>query len=110
MRDLSKKRPFDIKDGRLTDDAVSVVTDPSIDVIVEVIGGLEPAGALVLAALRSGKPIVTANKKLIATRGHEITEAAKRAGVTVMYEAAVGGGIPVIARLPRASPARTSMW
>ena len=65
---------------------MSVVTDPSIDVIVEVIGGLEPAGALVLAALRSGKP-VTANKELIATRGHEITEAAKRAGVTVMYEA-----------------------
>ncbi|HEU5113485.1 MAG TPA: homoserine dehydrogenase [Acidimicrobiia bacterium] len=96
VRDLSKERPFDIKDGRMTDDALSVVTDPSIDVIVEVIGGLEPAGALVLAALRSGKPVVTANKELIATRGHEITEAAKRAGVNVMYEAAVGGGIPVI--------------
>jgi homoserine dehydrogenase len=63
---------------------------------VEVIGGLEPAGQLVLAALRSGKPVVTANKELIATRGQEITEAARRAGVSVMYEAAVGGGIPVI--------------
>ncbi|MET0565047.1 MAG: homoserine dehydrogenase [Acidimicrobiia bacterium] len=96
VRDLGKERPFDIKSDRITDDALSVVTDPSIDVIVEVIGGLEPAGTLVLAALRSGKPVVTANKELIATRGQEIMEAAKRAGVSVMYEAAVGGGIPVI--------------
>jgi homoserine dehydrogenase len=96
VRDLAKTRPFDLKAGRLTDDALSVVTDPSIDVVVEVIGGLDPAGDLVLAALRSGKPVVTANKELIATRGQEIAEAAKRAGVSVMYEAAVGGGIPVI--------------
>ena len=96
VRDLAKERAFDIKPDRMTDDALSVVTDPSIDVIVEVMGGLEPAGTLVLAALRSGKPVVTANKELIATRGEEIVEAAKRAGVSVMYEAAVGGGIPVI--------------
>jgi homoserine dehydrogenase len=96
VRDLAKERPFDLKSDRLTDDAMSVATDPSIDVVVEVIGGLDPAGELVLAALRSGKPVVTANKELIATRGQEIAEAAKRAGVSVMYEAAVGGGIPVI--------------
>lgn len=96
VRDLAKERPFDLKKDRLTDDAMSVVTDPSIDVVVEVIGGLDPAGDLVLAALRSGKPVVTANKELIATRGQEIAEAARRAGVSVMYEAAVGGGIPVI--------------
>ncbi|MGH8913804.1 MAG: homoserine dehydrogenase [Acidimicrobiia bacterium] len=96
VRDLSKERPFDLKTGVMTDDPMSVVTDPSIDVIVEVVGGLDPAGELVLAALRSGKPVVTANKELIATRGREITDAARRAGVSVMYEAAVGGGIPVI--------------
>jgi homoserine dehydrogenase len=96
VRDLSKERSFDLKEDRMTDEAMSVVTDPSIDVIVEVIGGLEPAGELVLAAVRSGKPVVTANKELIATRGQEIMEAARRAGVSVMYEAAVGGGIPVI--------------
>jgi homoserine dehydrogenase len=96
VRDLAKERPFELKKDRLTDDAMSVVTDPSIDVVVEVIGGLDPAGDLVLAALRSGKPVVTANKELIATRGQEIAEAARRAGVSVMYEAAVGGGIPVI--------------
>jgi homoserine dehydrogenase len=96
VRDLSKERVFELKADRMTDIAMSVVTDPSIDVIVEVIGGLDPAGELVLAALRSGKPVVTANKELIATRGQEIAEAARRAGVSVMYEAAVGGGIPVI--------------
>jgi homoserine dehydrogenase len=96
VRDLTKQRSFDLKTDRMTDIAMSVVTDPSIDVVVEVIGGLDPAGELVLAALRSGKPVVTANKELIATRGQEIAEAARRAGVSVMYEAAVGGGIPVI--------------
>jgi homoserine dehydrogenase len=96
VRDLTKQRLFDLKTDRMTDIAMSVVTDPSIDVVVEVIGGLDPAGELVLAALRSGKPVVTANKELIATRGQEIAEAARRAGVSVMYEAAVGGGIPVI--------------
>ncbi|HSK07503.1 MAG TPA: homoserine dehydrogenase [Acidimicrobiia bacterium] len=96
VRDLTKERSFDLKPDRMTDIAMTVVTDPSIDVVVEVIGGLDPAGELVLAALRSGKPVVTANKELIATRGQEIAEAARRAGVSVMYEAAVGGGIPVI--------------
>lgn len=96
VRDLGKSRPFALKSDRLTDDAMSVVSDPSIDVIVEAMGGLEPAGELILAAVKAGKPVVTANKELIATRGEEITEAAKRAGVSVMYEAAVGGGIPVI--------------
>jgi homoserine dehydrogenase len=96
VQDLTKERSFDLNADRMTNVAMAVVTDPSIDVIVEAIGGLDPAGELVLAALRSGKPVVTANKELIATRGEEIAEAAKRAGVSVMYEAAVGGGIPVI--------------
>jgi homoserine dehydrogenase len=96
VRDLSKARPFDLDPNRLTDDASSLVTDPSVDVVVEAIGGLDPAGDLVLTALKAGKPVVTANKELIATRGEEIAEAARRSGVNVMYEAAVGGGIPVI--------------
>lgn len=96
VRDVTKPRPFQIRPERLTDDPMSVVTDPSIDVIVEAMGGLDPAGELVLSAVKAGKPVVTANKELIATRGEEIIEAAKRAGVSVMYEAAVGGGIPVI--------------
>jgi homoserine dehydrogenase len=96
VRDLSKPRAFELDSTRLTDDAMEVVTDPSIDVIVEAMGGLDPAGELILAALKSGKPVVTANKELIATRGEEIDQAARKAGVAVMYEAAVGGGIPVI--------------
>ena len=92
----------------MTDDALSVVTDPSIDVIVEVIGGLSrPEPWSWPAAIRQTS--ATANKELIATRGQEIVEAAKRAGVSVMYGGAVGGGIPVIRPWPRAWPARTSM-
>ncbi len=79
-----------------TDDAASVVVDPEIDVIVEVIGGLEPAKALVLAALESGKPVVTANKELMAAFGAEVFDAAAKAGVDLLFEAAVAGAIPLI--------------
>ncbi len=96
IRDPAKSRSFELDPSRITTDPLSLVTDPTVDVVVEAIGGLDPAGELVLAALKAGKPVVTANKELIATRGEEIAEAAKRSGVQVMYEAAVGGGIPVI--------------
>lgn len=96
VRDLAKERDFELPADRITDQAIAVVSSPGIDVVVEAIGGLEPTGDLVLTALRSGKPVVTANKELIATRGEELHEAATRAAVPLMYEAAVGGGIPVI--------------
>jgi homoserine dehydrogenase len=72
------------------------VTDPEIDIVVEVLGGLEPARSLILKAIDHGKHVVTANKAVIARHGDEIFTAANRAGVYVMLEAAVGGGIPVI--------------
>ena len=96
VKHLEKKRPFDLPPEKITDQAMSVVSSPGVDVVVEAIGGLEPTGELLLAALRSGKPVVTANKELVATRGEELYEAANRSGVPLMYEAAVGGGIPVI--------------
>ena len=96
VKHLDKPRPFDLPADRITDQAMSVVSSPGIDVVVEAIGGLEPTGDLLITALRSGKPVVTANKELIATRGEELFEAANRSGVPLMYEAAVGGGIPVI--------------
>jgi len=96
VKHLDKPRPFDLPPDRITDQAMSVVSSPGIDVVVEAIGGLEPTGELLLTALRSGKPVVTANKELVATRGEELFEAANRSGVPLMYEAAVGGGIPVI--------------
>jgi homoserine dehydrogenase len=80
----------------VTTDLDSIVCDPEIDIIVEVMGGIEPARSLMLKAIEHGKHIVTANKALIAKFGDEIFTAANQAGVYVMLEAAVGGGIPVI--------------
>ena len=85
-----------LPDGVLTDDAMAIATDPSVDVIVEVMGGVEPARALVLAALADGKPVVTANKALLAACGAELYAAAHEAGVDLLFEAAVAGGIPFI--------------
>ncbi|MDT8387608.1 MAG: homoserine dehydrogenase [Thiogranum sp.] len=81
---------------RLTDDAFAVVNDPEIDIIVELIGGYEPARELVLTAIANGKHVVTANKALIALHGNEIFAAAQAQGVMVAFEAAVAGGIPII--------------
>jgi homoserine dehydrogenase len=72
------------------------VVDPSIDVIVELIGGIEPARSLVLAALAAGKPVVTANKELLATFGAELLSAAEKGGVDLFYEASVAGAVPLV--------------
>ena len=96
VRDVGKARDVALGEGVLTADPRDVVTDPDVDLVVEVMGGLDPAGDLVLAALRAGKPVVTANKALIAARGRELIEAAETAGVSLLFEAAVGGGIPII--------------
>jgi homoserine dehydrogenase len=80
----------------LTHDAAAVVADPDIDVVVELIGGIEPARTLVLDALKASKPVVTANKELLANVGAELFEAAEGAGVDLLFEAAVGGGIPLV--------------
>jgi homoserine dehydrogenase len=92
----ARERPVTIPEGRLTHDAASVVHDPSIDVVVELIGGIEPARSLILDALKSGKPVVTANKELLANCGAELVEAAATAGVDLLFEASVAGGIPLI--------------
>jgi homoserine dehydrogenase len=96
VRDLAKDRPFLTTDGILTDQLDEVIRDPSVDLVVEVMGGLEPAGDLILAALEAGKPVISANKELIAARGPELIAAAERSGVPFLFEAAVGGGIPII--------------
>lgn len=96
VRDLTKRRGFSVDDGVLTDDLLGVVNDPEIALIVELMGGRDLAGDLVLAALELGKPVVTANKELVASRGPELIAAAERSGVPFLFEAAVGGGIPII--------------
>jgi homoserine dehydrogenase len=96
VRDVSRPRPEAIAEALLTTDAASIVVDPAIDVVVEVMGGIEPARTLVLAALGAGKPVITANKALLAAHGAELFAAADAAGVDLLFEAAVAGGIPFI--------------
>ena len=99
VRNMSRDRDVQLPEGLLTRDAHAVVSDPSIDLIVEVIGGIEPARELIAAALAAGKPVVTANKELLANVGAELYAAADAAGVDLLFEAAVAGGIPVIRAL-----------
>lgn len=96
VRDLAKARQVELAAGVLTQDLDSIVADPEICIVVELLGGLEPARSLILEAIAHGKHIVTANKAVIARYGPEIYEAANQAGVYVLLEAAVGGGIPII--------------
>jgi homoserine dehydrogenase len=96
VKDLDRARDFDVTDGLLTSDPFEVVNDPSVDIVVEVMGGQNPAGDLILAALEAGKPVISANKELIAVRGPELIAAAEKSGVPFLFEAAVGGGIPII--------------
>ena len=96
VRDLTRSRAVQLPDDILTSDPAEVVNNPQVDVVVEVIGGLEPARTLILQAIQAGKSVVTANKAVIARHGQEIAEAAAKAGVYVLIEAAVGGGIPII--------------
>ncbi|MBM5802159.1 MAG: homoserine dehydrogenase, partial [Cyanobacteria bacterium K_DeepCast_35m_m2_023] len=96
VRDLQRARPLQLDPSLLTSDAEAVVDDPAVDIVVEVMGGLEPARSLILRAIAAGKPVVTANKAVIARFGEEIAAAAAARGVYVLIEAAVGGGIPII--------------
>jgi homoserine dehydrogenase len=96
VRNLAKDRPMELGPYRPTHDGTEVVEDPEVDVVVELIGGVEPARTFVLEALKAGKPVVTGNKELLANAGGELSEAAAAAGVDLLFEAAVAGGIPLI--------------
>src|SRR5215213_4850395 len=96
VRNLYRERPVHLPDGVLTHDAAAVVADPGVDVVVEVIGGIEPARTLILDALKNGKPVVTANKELLANVGSDLFAAAESANRDLLFEAAVAGGIPII--------------
>ena len=96
VRNVSRDRDVSLAEGVLTRDAHAVVADPDIDLVVEVIGGIEPARELITTALSSGKPVVTANKELLANVGVELFAKADDSGVDLLFEAAVAGGIPVI--------------
>ncbi|MDH6060287.1 homoserine dehydrogenase [Chrysosporum bergii ANA360D] len=96
VRTLDKNRGVELPAEVLTTDLAAIVNDPAVDIVVELMGGLEPARSLIITALKNGKHVVTANKAAIARFGAEIFTTANQAGLYVMLEAAVGGGIPVI--------------
>ena len=102
VRDPGQDRNVPVDPGLFTDDPASVVANPEIDVVVEVMGGIDPAHRLVVEALKGGKPVVTANKELLASHGSELYALAEGAGVDLLFEAAVAGAIPIM-RLLRES-------
>jgi len=102
VRDPGRDRNVPVDPGLFTDDPASVVANPEIDVVVEVMGGIDPAHRLVVEALEGGKPVVTANKELLASHGSELYALAESAGVDLLFEAAVAGAIPIM-RLLRES-------
>lgn len=97
--DQSLAAELDLPQGVYTNDAAAILDDPNIDIVVELMGGLEPAKSFVLRAIQAGKQVVTANKALLAHHGSEIFSAARKKGVGVAFEASVGGGIPLIRSL-----------
>jgi len=96
VRDRGKPRDVPLEPSRFVSDPMQVIDDPEVDVVCELIGGSEPAGTLVLAAFERDKPVVTANKELLSTRGRELFDASDAKGLDLYFEAAVGGGIPLI--------------
>ncbi len=96
VRNLSADRHVDLPPELFTRDTQALVNSPNVDVVVETIGGIEPARQLVIDSLKSGKPVITANKELVANVGQELFEAAATGGVDLFFEAAVAGGVPLI--------------
>ena len=96
VREPGRDRALPLPLDRFTDDPAAVVDDPGIDIVCELMGGVDPARQLLLRALASGKSVVTANKELLASHGEELFSAADRAGGDLYFEAAVAGGIPLI--------------
>ncbi len=97
--DIDTDRGVQLEAGVLTTNVDDVINNPDIDIVIELIGGYEPAKSFILTAIANGKHIVTANKALMAVHGQEIIAAADKHGVSVMFEAAVGGGIPIISAI-----------
>ncbi len=98
-RDTSRIEALGIDPARFTDDYTTIVNEPGIDLVVELIGGTGIARTVVIESLRAGKSVVTANKALLASHGEEVMETAHTNGVDIMFEASVGGGIPIISPL-----------
>jgi homoserine dehydrogenase len=109
-RDISLGMPEGIENIELVADPFEIVNNPDVDVVIELVGGYDPALELVMTAIKNGKHVVTANKALIAMHGNEIFQAAERQGVNVVFEAAVAGGIPIIKAIREGLSANRIEW
>ena len=98
-KDVTTPRDVDVPDGLLTDDLSSVIGDPEITAVVQLVGGLEPARTTMLKLLDSGKDVITANKALLAEHGPELFDRARQLGRSIAFEASVAGGIPIVASI-----------
>jgi homoserine dehydrogenase len=105
VRDIKKQRDVRLPAGVLTSDVQSIVADNQIDVAIELMGGVKPAREVVLSLLDAGKDVVTANKALLCEHGDELFERARKLGRSISFEAAVAGGIPIIATIARSMTA-----
>ncbi|MFO0673604.1 MAG: homoserine dehydrogenase [Polyangiaceae bacterium] len=102
VRDAKRERVPELDRSLVTTDAEAVLSDPNVDIVVELMGGVDPAGGLVERALRAGRSVVTANKMLLAHRGPDLLAIAKESGADLAFEGAVGGGIPIVRTLREA--------
>ncbi|MEN8131630.1 MAG: homoserine dehydrogenase [Pseudomonadota bacterium] len=109
-RDITRARKCDTGAMKLSADSFDVVNDPEVEIVLELIGGYEPARELVLQAIANGKHVITANKALIALHGNEIFKRAQQQGVMVAFEAAVAGGIPIIKAIREGLAGNTIQW
>ena len=99
VRDASKPLRYPVDDSRVTDDLQTIIDDPEINVVAQLIGGLEPARTTMLRLLKGGKDVVTANKAVLAQHGAELFDCARQLGRTIAFEASVAGGVPIVANL-----------
>ena len=96
VKNINKPRTVTVPEGMLTDNPDEVINNPSIDVVVELIGGIEPAWEYISTSIKNGKHIVTANKELLAKKGEELFNLTEQYNRVCLYEAAIAGGIPII--------------
>lgn len=109
-RDLSKERDCDLEGIQLTQDPQQVVDHPEVDVVIELMGGIDPARELILRAIDQGKPVITANKHLIALHGSEVFAHAEQKGGNIAFEAAVAGSIPIIKNIRESLSGNRIEW
>ena len=110
VKDMTKKRACDVSEIQITDKPETVINDPNVDILIEVMGGIEPAYDLVKQAIKKGKHVVTANKALIALHGDDLFNIASKENVRIGFEASVAGGIPIIKAIREGLSANNIQW